>query len=54
MISHKDHTTIPGVNSGAREGQAVPSSYKTPAALVLYTVKSDKSLGNGKGNKTST
>ena len=35
-------------NSGARERQAVPASYKTPAVLLIYiyTVKSGKSLGS--------
>ena len=41
----------PGVNPG--EGQAFPS-YKTPTVLLIYTVKSDKSLGSDRGKKTST
>jgi hypothetical protein len=44
----------PGVNSSAREGQAVPASYKTLAMLLIYTVKSGKSLGSDKEKKTST
>ena len=42
-----------GVNSGAREGQVVPPSYKTPAVVLIYTVKSGKSLGSDRGKKTS-
>ena len=42
----KTTTSQPGLNSGAREGQAVTVSYKTPAMLFLNTVKS--------GKKTST
>ena len=35
-------------NYGARERQAVPASYTTPAVLLIdiYTVKSGKSLGS--------
>jgi len=36
-MSNTDHTKTPGVNSGAPEGQAVPSSYKTPAVLLIYS-----------------
>jgi hypothetical protein len=43
-----------GVNSGAQEGQVVPPSYKTPAVVLIYTVKSGKSLGSDRGKKTST
>jgi hypothetical protein len=42
------------VNSGAREGYAVPASYKTPAVLLIYTVNSGKSFGSDRGKKTST
>jgi hypothetical protein len=42
------------VNSGAREGRAVPTSYKTPAVLLIYTVKSGKCLGSDRGKKTYT
>jgi hypothetical protein len=45
-------TKKPGVNSGARKGYAVPASYKIPVVLLIYTVKSGKSLDRGK--KTST
>ena len=38
------HHQKPGVNPGAREGYAVPASYKTPAMLLIYIVKSDKSI----------
>ena len=37
------------MNSGAREGLAVPPSYKTPAMLFIYTVKTDKSPGSDRG-----
>ena len=42
------------VNAGAREGSAVPTTYKTPAILFIYTVKSGESLGSARGqNKFS-
>jgi hypothetical protein len=31
-----------------------PSSYKTPAVLLIYTVKSGKGFGSDRGKKTST
>jgi hypothetical protein len=34
----------PGMNSGAHEWKAVPASYKTPAVLLIYTVKPGKVL----------
>ena len=34
----------PVMNSGAHEWKAVPASYKTPAVLLIYTVKSGKVL----------
>ena len=46
-MSHTDPITPPpqpGVNSGAREGYAVPAYYMIPAVLLIYTVKSGKSL----------
>ena len=42
------------MDSGAREGKAVPASYKTLAMLLIYTVKSGKSLGSDRGKKTPT
>jgi hypothetical protein len=36
--------TDPQKNTGAREGSAVPVSFKTPAALLIYTVKSGKKV----------
>ena len=42
------------VNSGAREGQIVPPSYKTPTVVLIYTVMSGKNLGSDRGKKTST
>ena len=44
----------PGVNSCAREGSAVPASYKTLVVLLMYTVKSGKNIGSDRGKKTST
>jgi len=42
-MSNMDSTkNKPGVNGGAHEGYAVPASYKTPAVLLIYTVKSGK------------
>jgi hypothetical protein len=41
----------PGANSDSREGWAVPASYKTPVVLLIYTVKSGKSLGSDRGKK---
>ena len=35
-----------GVNSGTREGKAVSASNKTPSVLLIYPVKSGKSLGS--------
>jgi len=46
------NTKKPGVNSGAREGYAVPASYKIPVVLLIYTVKSGKSLGSDRGKTT--
>ena len=37
------------VNAGAREGSAVPTTYKTPEILFIYTVKSDESLDSDRG-----
>ncbi len=31
----------------------IPASYKTPAMLLIYTVKSGKSLASDRGKKTS-
>jgi hypothetical protein len=39
LVSITDLTKQPVVNSGAREGKAVSASYKTPVALLIYTVK---------------
>jgi hypothetical protein len=36
----------------AREDKAVSASYKTPAMLRIYTVKSSKSIGSDRGMKT--
>jgi len=49
-----DPTKKPEVNAPAREWQAVSASYKTPAVLLVYTVKSGKSLGSDRGKKSST
>jgi len=37
-MNNTDPTIKPRVNSGTREGKAVPTSYKTPAMLLIYTV----------------
>jgi len=50
-MSSTHPTKKPGVNPGAREGYAVRVSYKTPAVLLIYTVKSGKSIGSDRGNK---
>ena len=42
------------MNSVARKEQAVPASYKTPIMLLIFTVKSGKSLDSDRGKKTST
>ena len=34
-----------GVNASAREGYAVPASYKTAVMLLIYTIKSCKGEG---------
>jgi len=39
---------------GVHEGLNVFTSYKTPVVLLIYTVKSGKSLGTHRGKKTST
>ena len=48
-MSHTEPTKKPGMNSDAREGQAVLASYKTPAVLLIYTVKSGKIPDNDIG-----
>jgi hypothetical protein len=53
-MSNTDPTKKPGVDSGAHEAYAVPASYKTPTVLLIYTIKSGKSLGSDRGKKTST
>jgi hypothetical protein len=45
-MSNTDPTKKLGMNSGPREGYAIPAYYKTPAVLHIYTVKSSKRLGN--------
>ena len=39
------------MNPGAREGQAVSATYKTPAVLFIYIVNSDKGLVDDGGKK---
>jgi len=39
MMSNTEPTKKPGVNSCAHEGYSVPASYKTPAVLIINTVK---------------
>jgi len=43
-ISNTDITKIRGMNPGACERQAFPPSYKTPAILLIFMVKSGKCL----------
>ena len=49
-----DSTKKTGLKSGAREWSAVSVSCMTSAVLLVYTVKSGKSLGSDRGKKTST
>jgi hypothetical protein len=42
-MSNIDPTQKTGVNLGAREGKAVPASYKTLAVLHIYTQVRQKS-----------
>ena len=49
--SNTNPTKKPGVNSGAREGQVVADSYKTPSVLLKYTVKSVKGVGSDRVKK---
>jgi hypothetical protein len=37
---HGPYQKTGGINSGAREGLAIPASYKAPAVLLINTVKS--------------
>ena len=41
----------PGMKPAAREGHAVPASFKTLTVLLIYTVKSNKSLDSDRGKK---
>ena len=43
-MSNTEPTEKTGMNSCAREGYAVPVSYKTHTVLLIYTGKSCKSL----------
>ena len=43
-MSNTDPTKKPMVNSGPREGYAVPASYKAPVLLLIYTIKSGKTF----------
>jgi hypothetical protein len=38
-MSNTDPTNKPGVNSCAREGYAVPASYKTPVMVLTYSIQ---------------
>jgi hypothetical protein len=51
-MTNTDPTNKQGVNSDDSEGQAVPVSGKTP--IVLFIVKTSKSLGGDKGKNKST
>ena len=50
-MSNTEPTKKPRMNSDAREGQAVLASYKTPAVLLIYTVKSGKIPDNDTGRE---
>ena len=38
------NTDTTKTNSSAHDGEAVPASYKTPTVLLIYIVKSSKSI----------
>ena len=44
----------PHQKNGDELSCSVPASYKTPAVLLIYTVKFSKILGSDRGKKTST
>jgi hypothetical protein len=48
-MNKTDHKN-PGVKPGVHQGQGVPASYMTPAMLLVYTVKSGKSLCSNRGS----
>ena len=41
-------------NPNARDGQAVPASYKTSAVLLICTVKPGQKVDSDRGKKKST
>ena len=45
-MSNTDQHQKNGVNTGARQGQAVHASYKTPVVVLLHIVKSDNEKKN--------
>jgi hypothetical protein len=47
-----DPTKKPRGNAGAREEHALTASYMVTAVLLIYTVKSGKSICNDRGKKT--
>ena len=51
---NSDSSKKSGLKSGAREWSFIFVSYMTPAVLLVYTVKSGKSIGSDRGKKTST
>jgi hypothetical protein len=50
-INNTDITKIRGMNPGARERQAFPPSYKTPAVLLIVIVKSGKCIVGDRDKK---
>ena len=54
-MSNTDPIIQNAVNTGAREGQTDPASYKTYVVLLIYTVHSSKSrLERDRGKKKYT
>ena len=54
-MSNTDPIIPNAVNTGAREGQTYPASYKTYVVLLIYTVQSGKSrLEHDRGKEKYT
>ena len=58
ITQHKKSSNIWTTRTPPKNGDelscSVPASYKTPAVLLIYTVKFSKILGSDRGKKTST
>ena len=50
-MSNTDPSKKPRGNAGAREEYALTASYKVTAVLLIYTVKSGKSICSDRGKK---